>query len=237
MADQDDKELSGLQYLTRERPEAMEHLLAFFRESARHLDPKTRFLISIVTKVVNFSPRGLRQYIPRAVREGASPDEVMDAILCAYPAAGLTRVVDAIDVLRSLDLEGGERAAAETSASGEEEVASADEIALGDEGARERKWVTVLRVGELAVNGARVVEAGGQRIALFNAAGTYRAIANTCLHQGGFLGEGHLEGEVVTCSRHGWQFNVTNGDCVTYPGKGVEAYEVRVVEGKVQVYV
>ena len=42
MADQDDRELSGLQYLSRERPEAMQHLLAFFKESSRHLDPKGR---------------------------------------------------------------------------------------------------------------------------------------------------------------------------------------------------
>ena len=209
MADQDDTELSGLQYLARERPEAMAHLLAFFKESARHLDPKTRFLISIVTKVINFSPRGLRQYIPRAVREGASRDEVMDTILCAYPAAGLTRVVDAIDVLRSLDLEGD--AKAEEMRAPAEEVAPGDEGAPVEEGAREREWVSVLRVGELEVNGARVVEAGGQRSALFNAAGTYRAISNTCLHQGGFLGEGALEGDVVTCSRHGWQFDVTSG--------------------------
>ena len=34
MADQDDRELSGLQYLSRERPEAMQHLLAFFKESS-----------------------------------------------------------------------------------------------------------------------------------------------------------------------------------------------------------
>jgi nitrite reductase/ring-hydroxylating ferredoxin subunit/alkylhydroperoxidase/carboxymuconolactone decarboxylase family protein YurZ len=275
MADQENKELSGLQYLSRERPEAMQHLLAFFKESSRHLDPKTRFLISIVTKVVNFSPRGLRQYIPRAVREGATPDEVMDAILCAYPAAGLTRVVDAIDVLRSLDLERGEKSGEMSApgqgevASGEgpapgEELASAQGVASRGEGApaqgvasrggaptedgmprsegasgdeTERQWVPVLREGELVVNGARVVEAGGRRIALFNAAGTYRAIANTCLHQGGFLGEGRLDGEVVTCSRHGWQFDVTNGDCITYAGKGVTAYEVRIVEGEVQVYV
>ena len=90
---------------------------------------------------------------------------------------------------------------------------------------------------ELVVNGTRVVEAGGQRIALFNTAGTYRAISNTCLHQGGFLGEGSLEGEVVTCSRHGYQFDVTSGDCLSHPGRGVEAYEVRVVEGEIQVYV
>ena len=79
-----EEELSGLQWLSRERPEAMQHLLAFFRESARHLDPKTRFLISVVTKVVNLSERGLRQYIPRAIREGATPDEVLDAILDTF---------------------------------------------------------------------------------------------------------------------------------------------------------
>mgnify|MGYP003987418981 FL=1 len=97
-----DEDLSGLQWLSRHRPEAMEHLLAFFKESGRHLDPKTRFLISVVTKVVNFTPRGLRQYIPRAMREGASRDEILDAILCAYPAAGLTNVLDAVDILRSI---------------------------------------------------------------------------------------------------------------------------------------
>ena len=135
----------------------MQHLLAFFKESSRHLDPKTRFLISIVTKVVNFSPRGLRQYIPRAVREGASPDEVMDAILCAYPAAGLTRVVDAIDVLRSLDLVGGEKHG-ERGAPGDGCV-SAEEGPPGAPGddAAEREWVPVLRVGELVVNGTRVI--------------------------------------------------------------------------------
>jgi nitrite reductase/ring-hydroxylating ferredoxin subunit/alkylhydroperoxidase/carboxymuconolactone decarboxylase family protein YurZ len=234
MADQDDRELSGLQYLTRERPEAMGHLLAFFKESACHLDPKTRFLISIVTKVINFSPRGLRQYIPRAMREGASRDEVMDVILCAYPAAGLTRVVDAIDVLRSLDLEDG--AKTEKTNAPKEEGAHGEGVP-GQQAVREREWVTVLRAGELEVDGARVVEAGGERIALFNSAGTYRAISNTCLHQGGFLGEGVLEGEVVTCSRHGWQFDVTNGDCLSHPGRGVEAYEVRVVEGEVQVFI
>lgn len=223
MSKEDDR-LSGLQYLSRERPEAMEHLLAFFKESARHLDPKTRFLISIVTKVINFSPRGLRQYIPRAMREGASRDEIIDAILCAYPAAGLTRVVDSIDVLRSLDLDDDPGAA----------TGGATESAVETE---EGEWIPVLKVGDVEVGSAKAVSAKGKRIAIFNVGGTYRAISNTCLHEGGYLAQGTVEGEVVTCIRHGWRFDVTNGDCVSRPGRSVASYDVQVEGDDVQVFV
>lgn len=212
----DGDKLSGLQWLSRERPEAMGHLLAFFRESGRHLDPKTRFLISVVTKVVRLSPRGLRQYIPRAVREGATRDEVLDAILCAYPAAGLTNVIEAVQVLRSLDLPAGP----------------------GDEPAEPQgdpEWTTVARAGDLPPGGAAVVQARGRSIALFNVDGSFHATSNTCLHEGGELGCGSLEGRVVTCHRHGWTFDVTTGACLTRPGRSVAGYPVRVEDGEVRV--
>ena len=74
-------ESRGLTYLQQVRPQAVSHLLRFFRESGRHLEPRTRFLISIVTKVINLSPRGLQQYVRRALDEGASPDEIIDLSL------------------------------------------------------------------------------------------------------------------------------------------------------------
>ena len=104
-------ESRGLAYLQQVRPQAVSHLLRFFRESGQHLEPRTRFLISIVTKVINLSPRGLQQYVRRALDEGASPDEIIDAVLCAYPCAGLTKVVDALDVILDMKLPGFEAAA------------------------------------------------------------------------------------------------------------------------------
>ena len=219
MNDERDEELSGLQYLSQERPEAMQHLLAFFKESGRHLDPKTRFLISVVTKVINFSPRGLRQYLPRALKEGASRDELIDAILCAYPAAGLTKVVDAIEVLRELDREGKLGAPAAVAAE------------------PEAQWVPVLRTEEVPAGEARVADVGHRQLAVFNVGGEFLATANSCVHQGGYLGDGFLDGEVVICPMHGWQFNVRSGACITRPGQQVKAYEVRVREGQVEVLV
>jgi nitrite reductase/ring-hydroxylating ferredoxin subunit len=75
-----------------------------------------------------------------------------------------------------------------------------------------------------------VAEVNGHAIALFNVDGTYHAIDNTCLHRGGPLGEGDVDGEIVTCPWHGWQFNVKTGACVNNPSACVKTYKV-VVEG------
>jgi nitrite reductase/ring-hydroxylating ferredoxin subunit len=73
-----------------------------------------------------------------------------------------------------------------------------------------------------------VVEMNGKTLAVFNVDGALHAIDNTCIHRGGPLGEGDLEGSVVTCPWHGWQYDVTTGACVANPAAKVERYEVKV---------
>lgn len=60
-------------------------------------------------------------------------------------------------------------------------------------------WVKVARVNEIPVGTSKVVEAGGTPVALFNIEGTFYALGNICLHQGGPLGEGRVQGTTVTC--------------------------------------
>jgi nitrite reductase/ring-hydroxylating ferredoxin subunit len=56
----------------------------------------------------------------------------------------------------------------------------------------------------------------GRIVALFNVEGTFYAMDGICPHAGGPLGEGELNGSVVTCPWHGWQFDVTTGQhCLT----------------------
>ncbi len=87
----------------------------------------------------------------------------------------------------------------------------------------------VADVGELAAGQAKVVEAGGRAVAVFNCDGTYYAIDNTCLHRGGPLGEGELDGTIVTCPWHGWQFDVRTGANAVNPAMKVGCYPVTVV--------
>ena len=82
-----------------------------------------------------------------------------------------------------------------------------------------------------------VAEANGKTLAVFNVDGIFHAIDNTCVHRGGPLGEGDLEGSVVTCPWHGWEFNVTTGECVNNPSAKVVVYQVQVEGADVKVLI
>lgn len=90
------------------------------------------------------------------------------------------------------------------------------------------KYIKVAKVNEMPPGTAREFHANGKVIALFNVNGDFHAIDNTCLHRGGPLGQGPLEGEVVTCPWHGWQYNVTTGASVFNEQIKVATYEVKV---------
>jgi nitrite reductase (NADH) small subunit len=68
----------------------------------------------------------------------------------------------------------------------------------------------------------------GKAIALANVGGKFYAISNTCLHRGGPLGQGVMDGTTVTCPWNGWQFNVTNGKATQNPAVGVDCYPLEV---------
>ena len=52
--------------------------------------------------------------------------------------------------------------------------------------------------------------------------GRYYATQNKCPHFGGDLSKGKLEGSIVTCPRHGSQFNLTDGSVVSWlKGTGI----------------
>ncbi len=90
------------------------------------------------------------------------------------------------------------------------------------------EFIKVASISELSVGSSKTVEVQGKVIALFNVGGRIYALDNTCLHQGGPLGEGRLEGEVVTCPWHMWEFNVRTGEKVGEPSLRVATYPVQV---------
>lgn len=94
--------------------------------------------------------------------------------------------------------------------------------------------VTVAKVGDVPPGEGRVVELEDKVLAVFNRDGDFCVIDNTCLHRGGPLGEGELEGRVVTCPWHGWEYDVTTGKNEANPSIGVRCYEVQVVDGEVR---
>ena len=96
-------------------------------------------------------------------------------------------------------------------------------------------YSTVCAENDVPPGEGRHFVVGGIEIALFRlSTGTFHATENTCLHAGGPLHEGTLEGATVTCPWHAWQYDVTDGSCGLHGG-GLTCYPTRVVNGTVEV--
>src|SRR5258708_35388090 len=91
--------------------------------------------------------------------------------------------------------------------------------------------VKVANLSEVPPGAGRQVKAGGRALAVSNVDGTIHVIDGTCTHRGGPLGEGELNGTVVSCPWHGGKVDVTTGAVLgPPPSQGVLAYK-GVIEG------
>lgn len=95
--------------------------------------------------------------------------------------------------------------------------------------------VKVAAVSEIAPGSSKIVEVGGELVAVFNIKGTFYAVHNTCLHRGGPLGEGFVNDEekTVECPWHGWVYSLESGETTFDPGQKVRTYKAVVKGGDV----
>ncbi len=70
--------------------------------------------------------------------------------------------------------------------------------------------------GELEDGTMKEVLVRGREVLLARVGDSYYAANNRCPHMGGKLSQGKLEGTVVTCPRHGSQFDLRGGQVVRW---------------------
>ena len=99
------------------------------------------------------------------------------------------------------------------------------------------EFVPVAREDEVPRGEVKVVRAGAKSLCLGHCEdGSWGAIDNVCTHDGGVLGEGELSDCQVECPRHGGQFDLKTGEVRALPPVyPVNAYPVRIVDGRVEV--
>jgi nitrite reductase/ring-hydroxylating ferredoxin subunit/alkylhydroperoxidase/carboxymuconolactone decarboxylase family protein YurZ len=203
----------ALSYLLKVRPDAMKPYFAFLKEAGRHLDPRTRNLISVITKVHSQTRAGFKQYLGRALREGATPDEILDALLLAFPALGLAKIVWAIDIIQEMDIPGFHP----------EAFGAAPE------------WHDVTALADLPVEGVRRLECGTRGLFVYRAGAEIRVYDSRCPHQVTNIPELALRGRTLTCPKHQWAFDIATGECVSKGDSPLRRLEHRVSSGRLEV--
>src|SRR3954463_4341532 len=78
-------------------------------------------------------------------------------------------------------------------------------------------------------------ERGFESYAICNVDGEIRAVWGSCPHHGGPLGQGGLQGGMITCPWHMWPFDSATGECGLNPAVKIPVYKVRVVGDAVEV--
>ena len=96
-------------------------------------------------------------------------------------------------------------------------------------------YTKLARLDELPEGALIEIVQGNDTYALCNVAGEVRAITGVCPHHGGPLGQGALEGDIVTCPWHAWQFDSGTGACVFDDTLRIPTYPVRIDAGEILV--
>lgn len=90
-------------------------------------------------------------------------------------------------------------------------------------------YVRFAGVDQIPPGTSKSLRIGLRRIAVFNVAGTYYAIEDACAHMKAPLSTGRIHGLELTCSWHGWKYDLATGK-----RKGKESACVRTFSIKIE---
>lgn len=99
------------------------------------------------------------------------------------------------------------------------------------------EFVRIAELCELRDGKGMVRTLDGDSIALVRLGDSVYAFLNVCPHQHTPLVDkygGQIAGEELTCSMHGWTYNLRTGQCVNESGK-LKLLEVKIEDGEVHV--
>ncbi len=204
----------ALNYLVAARPDAIKPYFKFLKEAGKHLDTRTRDLISVITKVDAQTEPGFRQYLTRALRNGASANEVLDALLMAFPTLGLAKIVWAVDILLDMDI---------------------PEFHLENLDAKSA-WHDVAPLADIPSGEISYLDCDGRSLFVYRTGDDLRVYDSRCPHQVTNIPHLALDGTRLTCPKHHWAFDVTTGECTEIGDRPLRAFEHKVTDGRVLAY-
>lgn len=98
------------------------------------------------------------------------------------------------------------------------------------------EWVDVGPVEKIGTGERATLRIEGVPVVVFNVGGELFALEDECSHELYPLSDGEIEGEVVTCAKHGAQFSLRTGEDLAPPAyEPVATYPVRVNAGRIEV--
>lgn len=93
----------------------------------------------------------------------------------------------------------------------------------------------ICELDELWIGELKAVRTSGPRILLVRLESGVFGYVDRCPHQGFALSDGCLEGSRLTCSAHGWSFDVVSGAGINPRDTRLTPVRLRISSGKIAV--
>ena len=195
----------AMNYLLEVRGDALLPYFKFLKEAGKHLDVKTRDLISVITKVDKQTEKGLKQYLNRALNDGCTANEIIDALLMAFPTLGLTKIIWAVEIILTLNLP------------------DFSPEMLG----HEPQWNEIGKVDEIKEGQVIYKTAASRNLFIYRNKDSYKVYDSHCAHRSEDIKPDALDGLKLTCPRHKWEYDMATGQCAEH-GHGLRMFAVKV---------
>ncbi|MEM8605263.1 MAG: NifU family protein [Cyanobacteria bacterium P01_H01_bin.121] len=99
--------------------------------------------------------------------------------------------------------------------------------------APEPEWRLVTSLAEIPDQGTLAIKQEGHKLLLSRQGEAVQCFQNACSHLGVPIDGGEIEGNILTCPYHGFQFELDSGHCLTAPAVPLRPYPVQVQQGQV----
>jgi nitrite reductase/ring-hydroxylating ferredoxin subunit/hemoglobin-like flavoprotein len=187
----------------------------------RYVIGQVGFMQSAITEAISKELRHVDEAFEiRAVEAwGKLMMVVLEMLSRAY---GNEREAEVFDAIQPIDQQMVERLAQE-----------AVELEEGTGPAVVYKEILAARMDEIAEGERKILNIDNLSIGLFHHKGSWFALKNECLHRGGPVCTGTLEGDTLTCPWHGFQYNVTDGRLLVDENEHLDSYRVELRDGEV----
>lgn len=102
--------------------------------------------------------------------------------------------------------------------------------------AKMSEWVDVVAANVLAVGEHLVVDIKGVDVVIFKLEDGFYALENICTHDGSEIASGDLDGDEITCPRHGARFCIKTGEVKSAPAyEDITSLAIKIENGRLKV--
>jgi Fe-S cluster biogenesis protein NfuA/nitrite reductase/ring-hydroxylating ferredoxin subunit len=98
-----------------------------------------------------------------------------------------------------------------------------------------RPWLKVMRSETLHDGEVHFVQLPEHRLLLYRSGDRLKCYADACAHLGASLQEGRVHQGRITCPRHGFEYELDSGECLTVPEVQLQAHACRSAHGWIEV--